>query len=105
MVAWMRAHDAADRALAARGGSSGIVADPSWRPQEGEVESILVVDPDRLAREGPRRTAIRLRDGSERFVPAWTVSAPDGPAVIWGATAIILAEFLAVWAQARQGRS
>ena len=78
----------------------------AWRGQEGEVEEILFADPDRLCLEGPRRVPQRWRDGLVRDVPAWVVPAEGGgdddphearAAVIWGATAIILAEFLFLW--------
>lgn len=75
--------------------------DPRWRPQAGEVEDVLPADPDRLAEEAPRRVRLHLRTGEAREVPAWIVSSPQGNAVVWGATAIILAEFLALWRNVR----
>ena len=74
-----------------------------WRAQAGEVDSILSADPDALAAQGPRPSPVRWRDGLERTVPAWIIPADAGAAVVWGATAIILAEFLTIWRQARAG--
>lgn len=63
---------------------------PAMRPSDGEVARILeipieeLLDPSRLA------TAVRNRDGRDVKVPAFRV----GDVEIWGATAMILAEFL-----------
>lgn len=75
-----------------------------WRGQDDEVEEVLFADPDRLAAEGPRRVPRLWKDGEVRAVPAWMVPASGDAedrtaqsAVVWGATAIILAEFLSLW--------
>lgn len=104
VVGWVRRDDREMVPAADDGKPAGFPVEPRWRPQAGEVDSVLVADPDLLAREAPRRTRIRLRNGGERDVPAWIVPAPAGEAVIWGATAIILAEFLALWRRAREER-
>jgi len=75
---------------------------PRWRAQAGEVEEILSGDPDALAREGPSRRVRRQREGIVLDAPAFAVPSTGGEeALIWGATAIILAEFLAVWKKVR----
>jgi len=74
---------------------------PEWTPQVGEVEAVFTADPDQLARDGPRRVLRRLRQGFDREVPAWIVSSAAGEAVVWGATAIVLSEFLTIWRAVR----
>jgi len=64
-----------------------------YRPQETEVLRVLSADPDRLAREGPHLRVLHARGGKMRGFPAYEV---DGEPV-WGATALILAEFLEIW--------
>lgn len=91
----------------------GWVTDPAlssrhesdWTIERAEVVSVLHADPDRLAMDPPRRVPRRLHDGNVMEVPAYAVSGPDGTEEVWGATAIILAEFLAVWRAARSGLS
>ena len=75
---------------------------PRWRAQREEVDEILFADPDRLLVEGPRGT-VRLERGGMRIeAPAYVVRDRAGEeANVWGATAIILAEFLAVWGSER----
>jgi 8-oxo-dGTP pyrophosphatase MutT (NUDIX family) len=83
----------------------GWVADPTlssrresdWTIERAEVVSVLHADPDRLAADPPRRVPRRLHDGRVLGVPAFRVCGPHGTEEVWGATAIILAEFLAVW--------
>jgi 8-oxo-dGTP pyrophosphatase MutT (NUDIX family) len=81
----------------------GWVADvPELRLEAGEVVEVLLADPDELARTGPRGSVHRDRRGVAFDAPAYLVrdsSGADG--MVWGATAIILAEFLAVWRDAR----
>jgi len=69
---------------------ASLDAEPSLRPVDGEVARILQVpvddlmDPDRLVHSS------RERDGLPIHVPAFSVSGHE----IWGATAMVLAEFL-----------
>jgi 8-oxo-dGTP pyrophosphatase MutT (NUDIX family) len=69
----------------------------SYRPREAEVLRILAADPDRLAREGPHLRLALERAGTVVPFPAYDV---DGE-LVWGATALILAEFLAIWREVR----
>ena len=63
---------------------------PILAPSDGEVARILDVAVDEL--RDPQRTAVirRARDGQTMNVPAFQVGADE----IWGATAMVLAEFL-----------
>ena len=63
---------------------------PPLRPADGEVARILEVDLDALA--DPARVVIRslTREGETFAVPTIAVAGAD----IWGATAMVLAEFL-----------
>jgi 8-oxo-dGTP pyrophosphatase MutT (NUDIX family) len=75
---------------------------PPWQPQVSEVEEILVADPDRLLAEGPRGRLQRERDGIAMTVPAFVVPDSSGAeALVWGATAMILGEFLQIWRKVR----
>jgi 8-oxo-dGTP pyrophosphatase MutT (NUDIX family) len=90
----------------------GWVTDPAlssrhpqdWTVERAEVASVLHADPDRLAASSPQRVPRRLHDGRVVDVPAFLVPDPHGSEEIWGATAIILAEFLAVWRAVRAER-
>jgi 8-oxo-dGTP pyrophosphatase MutT (NUDIX family) len=68
-------------------------APPSWTPGRAEVEQLLLCDPDRLALDGPTALVERERDGLRWKVPAFSVEEEK----VWGATALILAEFLTLW--------
>lgn len=71
----------------------GIVeACPPLRPSDGEVERILEVPIAELADPARIRRTVGVRDGVEYDVPAFDVSSER----VWGATAMVLAEFLAV---------
>jgi 8-oxo-dGTP pyrophosphatase MutT (NUDIX family) len=77
-----------------------------WVPQVEEVDAVFPADPDPLAAEGPRGVVRREREGRRIDAPAYVV--PDssgGEALVWGATAIILAEFLAIWRRARSAEA
>jgi 8-oxo-dGTP pyrophosphatase MutT (NUDIX family) len=65
-------------------------AHPPLTPSDGEVARILEVDLDDLL--NPRHLVVteRARDGVRYTVPAFRVANVD----IWGATAMVLAEFL-----------
>lgn len=63
---------------------------PPMMPSDGEVARILEVAVDDLLRPTNLATTVRPRDGREVQVPAFRV----GDAEIWGATAMVLAEFL-----------
>lgn len=71
---------------------------PAWRLDPREVIRVIEADPDELAREGPSAKMERLLiDGKVEPVPAYRA----GDALIWGATALMLAEFLRVWRSVR----
>ena len=67
-------------------------ARPMLRPADGEVAMILEVDMAELS--DPSRVVLtpRVREGRNVMVPAFHVGGAD----IWGATAMVLAEFLAL---------
>ncbi len=87
----------------------GWVADPTlsarregdWIVEAAEVVHVLHGDPDDLAARSLERVPRRLHDGGVVGVPAYLVPGRRGVEVVWGATAIILAEFLAVWRAVR----
>lgn len=66
---------------------------PELRRQEEEVIRIIHADPDTLARHGPTEVVEREKDGEVLKFPAYSV---DGE-IVWGATALILSEFLSIW--------
>lgn len=81
-----------------------VSAPPQWRPQAEEVTGMLLADPDDLVETGPASFVFRERGGFSIRAPAYLVLDGDGrEEKVWGATAIILAEFLAVWRTARSG--
>ena len=63
---------------------------PAMHPADGEVARILEIEIDALLHPTTLTLAVRRRDGVDREVPAFRV----GDAEIWGATAMVLAEFL-----------
>ena len=63
---------------------------PTLTPSDGEVTRILEVAVDELTAPERLGSAERERDGRAMIVPAFHV----GGEVIWGATAMVLAEFL-----------
>ncbi len=65
---------------------------PHMHPADGEVARILEVAVDDLLHPAHVGTAVRRRDGHDVDVPAFRVGGTE----IWGATAMILAEFLAL---------
>ena len=67
-------------------------ARPSLVPADGEVARILEVPLDELLAPGSVQTTQRERDGRRLTIPAFHVGADE----IWGATAMVLAEFLAL---------
>jgi len=71
---------------------------PEWKLDPREVNRLILSDPDELAREGASaRIERRLIDGRVQPVPAYRA----GDALVWGATALMLAEFLRVWRSVR----
>jgi 8-oxo-dGTP pyrophosphatase MutT (NUDIX family) len=66
--------------------------EPALTPTEGEVARILEVPVDDLMAQGSVVTTERERDGERIAVPTFRVGTDD----IWGATAMVLAEFLVV---------
>jgi len=67
-------------------------ARPRLAPADGEVAHILEVDVDELLDRSKTRWTDRERDGIALRVPAFRA----GDHEIWGATAMVLAEFLAL---------
>jgi 8-oxo-dGTP pyrophosphatase MutT (NUDIX family) len=65
---------------------------PALVPADGEVARILDVALDDLLDSANRTSSRRVRDGQEIAVPCFRVA----DAEIWGATAMVLAEFLAL---------
>jgi len=71
-------------------------ARPTFAPADGEVARILDVAVDDLMAPGAVIPTTRERDGRPVIAPAFQVAGVE----IWGATAMVLAEFLVVlgWA-------
>ncbi len=65
---------------------------PQLAPADGEVARIVFVAVDDLLRPANVAWATRVRDGQTIEVPVFRVSGEE----IWGATAMVLAEFLAL---------
>jgi len=65
-------------------------ARPPLSPADGEVARILDVPVDELLHPATIATTVRTRDGHQITAPAFRVGDVD----IWGATAMVLAEFL-----------
>jgi 8-oxo-dGTP pyrophosphatase MutT (NUDIX family) len=63
---------------------------PALRPSDAEVARILEVDVDELCNPANFLTHRRVRDAQPLMVPGFHVQSHE----IWGATAMILAEFL-----------
>ena len=82
-------------------------ARPALRPADGEVARILEPTVDELFDANCVRLTERTRDGRTLTIPAFHVRAHDTGSEheIWGATAMVLAEFLALlgW-QSRRAR-
>jgi 8-oxo-dGTP pyrophosphatase MutT (NUDIX family) len=72
---------------------------PTLRPADGEVARILELDLEELLDPKCVHSTERVRDGRVLTIPAFHVDAHGGHE-IWGATAMVLAEFLALlgWA-------
>ncbi len=69
---------------------AAVDAPPALRPSDAEVAQILAVDVDELRDPANFLTRNRVRDGRPLTVPGFHVHGHE----IWGATAMILAEFL-----------
>ena len=63
---------------------------PPLHPSDGEVARILDVSVDELLHPATLIAVVRTRDGHELVAPAFRVNDVE----IWGATAMVLAEFL-----------
>ncbi len=70
----------------------GLDIAPALRPTDEEVEQVLRVPLDHLLDSATRKTEIRWVNDSEVEVPYYDVAGHT----VWGATAMMLAEFLAV---------
>ncbi|HUK34334.1 MAG TPA: CoA pyrophosphatase [Vicinamibacterales bacterium] len=71
---------------------------PELSPADGEVARILEVPIDDLAAPATVAYTTRERDGRTVVVPAFCVAGEE----IWGATAMVLAEFLSLVGWSRQ---
>jgi len=67
-------------------------ARPVLRPRIGEVESLVEVPLARLASQGSWRVESRQREGATVQIPLLDLGGPR----LWGATAMVVAELLAV---------
>ncbi len=65
---------------------------PDWQPSQHEVERLLEIPVDHLLAPSTRDCATRLLRGVEFSIPCFRWETE----VIWGATSMVLAEFLAV---------
>ena len=69
----------------------GVIAHrPALKPSDGEVARILEVSVDELLHPTSLARTVKRRDGASVDVPGFHVSGVE----IWGATAMVLAEFL-----------
>ena len=75
---------------ASGGGHDGATA--GLRPADGEVESILEIPLDALCDRACQVSSERELDGRRLLIPAFHVAGHE----IWGATAMVLAEFLSL---------
>jgi 8-oxo-dGTP pyrophosphatase MutT (NUDIX family) len=71
---------------------------PALHPADGEVARILEPAVDELLDAGCVRSTERVRDGKTLMIPAFHVRDHE----IWGATAMVLAEFLALLGWSRR---
>jgi hypothetical protein len=67
-------------------------ASPSWRPNPDEVERVLEISLEEFRDPANRRSERRSLHGGTWLVPFFAL----GGEKVWGATAMILAEFLGV---------
>ncbi len=65
---------------------------PSMRPQPGEVDRIIEAPVDQLLAPRRHRRVNRMRDGIEFEMPYFDLDGEE----VWGATAMVLAEFAAL---------
>ena len=82
---------------------AAVHARPALTPSDGEVARILYVPLEDLLDSAHLRTTARMRDGVPLTVPAFHVGGEE----IWGATAMVLAEFLTLldWVAPQTERS
>lgn len=73
-------------------------AKPALLPSDGEVARILYINVDELADRSTVRETERVRDTLALVVPAFHLHGVE----IWGATAMVLSEFLALLGWRRQ---
>lgn len=73
--------------------------EPAWRPDPREVARLLLAPAEDLARSGPTARYRREWEGREFAVPAFKV----GGRLVWGATALVLAEFSQIWLRLTEG--
>jgi hypothetical protein len=72
---------------------------PRWAPDPEEVARVLACPCEALVQPGALQpVAVTVGGGMRAPMPAYRV---DGE-VVWGATAVLLAEFSEIWAEARR---
>jgi 8-oxo-dGTP pyrophosphatase MutT (NUDIX family) len=76
-------------------------ARPALRPSDGEVARIVDVSVDELLRPATLSMSVRTRDGFDIQAPTFRIADVE----IWGATAMVLSEFLVLlgWQGPRTG--
>lgn len=76
-----------------------LEAEPKWVPDPAEVARVLACPCDGLVHpEALMPVPVEVRGGVRAPMPAYRV----GGEVVWGATAVLLAEFSEIWAEARK---
>ena len=80
---------------------AAVPARPRFTPQPAEVAEVFEVELDRLV-DGSLRSVETKAEGDEvREIPRYTV----GTHIVWGATAMILAELAQVWRESIDGEN
>lgn len=67
--------------------------EPEWSPDPREVGKLLFARAEEIALRGPAGRYLRERPGERFEAPAYEI--PGG--TVWGATALLLAEFGEIW--------
>jgi len=76
---------------------AAVTARPTFVPHEAEVAALIEVPVARLLAEGVRQTTVMNLWGAPSDIPYWDLAGR----VVWGATAMMLAEFAALVAEVR----
>ena len=76
-----------------------LESEPTWVPDPSEVARVLACPCDALVHsEALTPVPVQVRRGVRAPMPAYRVEGE----VVWGATAVLLAEFSEIWAEARK---